>query len=432
MKKFTVNIKGTPNPKNPQLVKLELIFYRNGYTRVPKVLNITGPYKDWDQENQCFKGRSSEIKATNQKLLSLTTKYIKVAEDWDAEKLEWAPAQLSHHFDANTNKRSAPLRVMSVSKYLDHLIQRKQNSKRIKNGKTFTCSGTAGLYNNLKNSLAKFTESVYERSLNSYYFPDITEQFLKDYVYFVMDEGAKNGNKGGLKNKLRCFYGTFFYAGKDGMPGADLDIFNCIEPQMKDTDDQPQTLPYWVIRKMEVLDPSIFTKAERVHIDLFLFCFYCGGIAPVDAAFLTQDNLIKRGNNPYISYERKKFPKRGMPPYTESAQRIVAKYQAKCYDKYLLPIFGELHQTELQQKRRMENLCIAVNKTLEKVQKIIGYEEKFTWYAARGTFITRMLDIGVKPEKVAEMAGNSVQTIFKYYFKNTTPDELFDTVAAAI
>lgn len=43
------------------------------------------------------------------------------------------------------------------------------------------------------------------------------------------------------------------------MPGAELDIFNCIEPQMKDTDDQPQTLPYWVIRKMEVLDPSIFT-----------------------------------------------------------------------------------------------------------------------------------------------------------------------------
>lgn len=38
----------------------------------------------------------------------------------------------------------------------------------------------------------------------------------------------------------------------------------------------------------------------------------------------------------------------------------------------------------------MENLCIAVNKTLEKVQKIIGYEEKFTWYA----FARRNLDYG--------------------------------------
>lgn len=432
MKKFTVNIKGSPNPKNQQLAKLELIFYRNGYPRVPKVLNITGPYKDWDQAQQCFKGRSAAIKATNQKLLDITTKYYKVAEDWEAEVLEWAPAQLSHYFDTNKRKREEPLRVMSVSKYLDHLIQRKRNTKRIKNGKTFSCSGTADLYLNLKNSLAKFTETAYDRALTSYYFPDITEQFIKDYVFYVKEEGAKNGNRGGLKNKLSCFYGTFYYAGKDGMPGADLDLFNCMEPEMKDLEEQPQTLPYWVIQRIEMMDQSLFTKTELLHIDLFLFCFYCGGIAPVDAAYLTEDNLVKRGLNPYISYERKKFPKRGFPPYTASAQRIVEKYKAKRYKNYLLPVFTEKHQTEVQQNRRMENLCCSVNKTLEKVQRIVGYEEKFTWYAARGTFITRMLDIGVKPEKVAEMAGNSFQTIFKYYFKNTSPDELFDTVAAAI
>lgn len=116
----------------------------------------------------------------------------------------------------------------------------------------------------------------------------------------------------------------------------------------------------------------------------------------------------------------------------ESARKIVEKYRSISYDKYLLPIFNQKHTTKEQQKRRMENLCVAVNKTLAKIQKIIGYEEKFTWYAARGTFITRMLDIGVKPEKVAEMAGNSVQTIYKYYFKNTTPEELYNTVADAI
>lgn len=231
---------------------------------------------------------------------------------------------------------------------------------------------------------------------------------------------------------MSCFYGTFYYAGKAGMPDTDLNIFNCVEPEMRDLEEQPQTLPYWVIQKIEVLDQSLFTKAELMHIDFFLFCFYYGGIAPVDAAYLTEDNLVKRGNNPYITYERKKFPKRGFPPYTASAQQIVDKYKSKCCDNYLLPIFDQKHLTELQQKRRMENLCIGVNKTLEKAQRLIGYEEKFTWYAARGTFITRMLDIGVKPEKVTEMAGNSVATIYKYYFKNTTPDELFDTVAAAI
>lgn len=430
--KFTVNIKGTPSPKNSQLVKLELIFYKRHYPRVPKVLDITGPLKDWDQKNQCFDGRGSEIKAKNQKLLDLVTQYTGIAEGWNKEGVEWAPAQLSHYFDTKKRKRDVPLKVMSVPRYLDHLILQKQNTKRVKNGNTFTCSGTAALYQNLKNNLEKFTEQKYDRSFNSYYFPDINEQFLKDYVCFIKEKGAKNGNRGGLKTKMSCFYGTFYYAGKAGMPGADLDIFNCVEPEMRDLEEQPQTLPYWVIQKIEVLDRSLFTKTELMHIDFFLFCFYCGGIAPVDAAYLTEDNIVKRGNNPYITYERKKFPKRGFPPYTASAQRIVDKYKSKCYEKYLLPIFSQKHQTEKQRDCRMDNLRNELNQTLKKVQKIIGYEEEFTWYAARGTFITRMLDIGVKPEKVAEMAGNSVATIYKYYFKNTTPDELFDTVAAAI
>lgn len=432
MEKFTINVKGTRSSKNPQLVKLELIFYRRGYNRVPKVLNITGPYKSWNQATQSFTGCSSDVKSKNKQLLDIAEKYYKVGEDWNKEGVEWAPAQLSHYFDTTRKTRSVPLKVMSVSKYIDHLIVVKKNSKRVKNGKTFTCASTAEHYQYLKNNLEAFTASKYERAFNSYYFPDITEQFLKDYVYFVMDEGAKNGNKGGLSVKLSCFYGTFYYAGKDRMPGADLDIFNCIEPQMKDLEEQPQTLPYWVIQKIENLDDSLFTKTERTHIDFFLFCFYCGGIAPVDAAYLTRDNLIKRGTNPYISYERKKFPKRGLPPYTESARKIVEKYRSKSFSNYLLPIFNAKHKTEAQQDIRIKNLRNSVNATLEKVHKIIGYEEKFTWYAARGTFITRMLNIGVKPEKVAEMAGNSVQTIFKYYFKNTSPDELFDTVQAAI
>ena len=203
--KFTVNIKGTPSSKNSQLVKLELIFYRNGYNRVPKVLDITGPLKNWDQANQCFNGRGSEIKAKNQKLLDLVTKYIGVAEEWNQEGIEWSPVQLSHYFDLKRRKRDAPLKVMSVSKYLDHLILQKQNTKRIKNGKTFTCSGTAALYQNLKNSLEKFTNQKYERSHAYYYFPDINEQFLRDYVFFRKVSGMATKRDSRVKLLLRRF-----------------------------------------------------------------------------------------------------------------------------------------------------------------------------------------------------------------------------------
>ncbi|MFI3304814.1 MAG: hypothetical protein SNF68_02240 [Rikenellaceae bacterium] len=39
---FTININGKANPQNSQMVKLEMIFFKTGYARVTKVLNIAG------------------------------------------------------------------------------------------------------------------------------------------------------------------------------------------------------------------------------------------------------------------------------------------------------------------------------------------------------------------------------------------------------
>jgi hypothetical protein len=39
---YTINIKGKPNPKDPSMVKLEMIFFKTNYPRVTKVVNVTG------------------------------------------------------------------------------------------------------------------------------------------------------------------------------------------------------------------------------------------------------------------------------------------------------------------------------------------------------------------------------------------------------
>ena len=44
---YTINIRGKQNPKDTKMVKLEIIFFKTGYARVPKVINITGLLKDW-------------------------------------------------------------------------------------------------------------------------------------------------------------------------------------------------------------------------------------------------------------------------------------------------------------------------------------------------------------------------------------------------
>ena len=96
---YSINIRGKQNPKDTKMVKLEMIFFKTGYARVPKVLNITGLLKDWDANAQCFKAGSPDAATKNKLLFDLRTKYLHVVETWEIEGRNWSPVQLSHCFD---------------------------------------------------------------------------------------------------------------------------------------------------------------------------------------------------------------------------------------------------------------------------------------------------------------------------------------------
>lgn len=49
---FTINVKGYRNPRDLEMVKLKLIFFKTGYARVPKIIPISGRYDDWNPKRQ--------------------------------------------------------------------------------------------------------------------------------------------------------------------------------------------------------------------------------------------------------------------------------------------------------------------------------------------------------------------------------------------
>lgn len=65
-----------------------------------------------------------------------------------------------------------------------------------------------------------------------------------------------------------------------------------------------------------------------------------------------------------------------------------------------------------------------VSRTLKKTCRMLRVKEKITWYSARGSFISKMVDAGNTPYVVAEMPGNSPLAIYKHYYKNTRRDEI--------
>lgn len=101
----TITFKGHKDPQDPKMVKLEMIFYKTGYNRVPRIVNISGAYKSWDAESQSFKSTASEYVKKNQLLLDLKEKYLSVAEQWVKEGHNFSALQWADCFKKQEEKK---------------------------------------------------------------------------------------------------------------------------------------------------------------------------------------------------------------------------------------------------------------------------------------------------------------------------------------
>lgn len=419
---FSITLKGKADEKRPEFVKITMVFYKPGYNRVPKILPITGLLKNWDQETQRFDPKSQDAHSLNAMLSNSINKYSQIANAWELQGTKWTPKQLSHYFDKPREVMLRETVIPTVEQMFNEKIDELRATMKMKNGHEVSSEPYAKQHESLVKFLKRFTKEKYGKSFSNFYFTDITEQFLKDYVFFIESEGAKKGNKGSIRTKLHLLYKVVEKAEKRGVPGADKGNFACTNEKFREEETIPSTIPLWLMYGIESMDRSLLSEVEKFHIDLFLFCFYCGGMAPIDAAYLTWSciNMERRK----ITYERIKTPKKARPPFVPRAEKIAERYKEECYENFVLPIFTKVQQTETQKKSRMNYLCTEVNKTLRRVAKLLNYEGEITWYSARGTYITMMVDKNYPAGVVAEHSGNSVQTIYKFYWKNVNEADI--------
>lgn len=288
---FTINLKGKPNSKDKNLVKLEMVLFKTGYTRVTKVLSITGKLKEWDNKSQSFKSKTSESFKKNKSLSDLRLQYQNVAEEWEAGGRNWSPVEWTRYFNEEAEKQEE-CKVITVSQMIDELIERFTNQQRFKNGKIVTSKSNAREYKFLKSSLSTFTKKKYGKAFSTYFFRDITEQFLLDYALHLQVRGAQKGNKGAVVARLKKFLAVFNHAEDKKLPGINPKIFKCVELKMKHGKFIPKTIFHEIMLKIEKLDRSKFSKIENFHIDLFLFSYYSGGMANIDVANLRWNCIV--------------------------------------------------------------------------------------------------------------------------------------------
>lgn len=413
---FSVKTKGEQDKNRPDFVKISLVIFKTGYTRVYKVLPITGLWKNWDKETQSFIPKTADAHTNNALLSDTLSQYIQQINLWERQGKNWTPKELKSEF-SKTKEQLLKEVVPTVEQMFQIKIKELQANTKVKNGHVLTRNGTAKSYEKVLEYLRQFTKDTYGRSFSNYHFSDLDETFMDDYATYIQTEGIKKGNKNGIRTKLNNLWVIVDKARKRGIPGANLESFDITNDRFREEEPSSKALDMSVIRALENLDASLFTETELFFIDIFLFCFYTGGIAPIDAAYLTWSciDLEKRK----VTYERIKYPKIARPPFLPRAEKIAEKYRDKCCGDYVLPLFTRMDMTETQRKSRMNYLSLQVSATLKRAMDVLGITvDNICWYSARGTYITMMLDRKYDPGVVAQHCGNSVLTIYKNYFKN--------------
>lgn len=97
----------------------------------------------------------------------------------------------------------------------------------------------------------------------------------------------------------------------------------------------PRTVSHTVIKRIEEYDRTKLRKSGRLHLDLFLFSYYAGGMAPIDVCFLRHENI--KGDT--IIYERMKCYNIVRVILVDKAEELIEKYRSVSRHGYVFPVF---------------------------------------------------------------------------------------------
>ena len=142
---------------------------------------------------------------------------------------------------------------------------------------------------------------------------------------------------------------------------------------------------------LQIVNNELNIQRLELVRDIFIFsCFT--GLAYIDVANLTPDNIVMLGGKEWIMTKRQKTSVETNVLLLDIPKRIISKYSHQTYrDGKLFPILSN-------QK---------TNSYLKEIADICGIKKNLTFHLARHTFATMSLSKGVPIESVSKMLGHT-------------------------
>ena len=328
--------------------------------------------KSWDNEKNRLKGRSTEILQANLQLdniqagLQAIFRRLELSEDLSLELIKSEFLGKKEQLDT----------ILS-------LFEKHNNDIRNQVGISKSVA-TLQKYENCKRHFSNFIKSKYGRT--DLKLSEVTPIVIHDFRIYLLTTKKCMPN---TTTKILKFFKTIILFGrKNGFLTHDpfREIRFHLEPVDRGflTDNEIKT-----IMQKEMVTPRL----ELVR-DMFIFsCFT--GLAYIDVANLTEDNIIELDGKQWIMTKRQKTKIATNIILLDIPKMIIEKYASVRKDGKLLPILSN-------QK---------MNAYLKEIADICQINKNLTYHVARHTFATMSISKGVPIETVSKMLGHSkIQT----------------------
>lgn len=354
----------------------------------------------WDFEKNKPKRNCPNKIMIDKLIASKITEYNALVVDMMADRKEYTPQLLVQAVEHKNQSQT-------VAEMYSRLFEEMKKTERL---------GNLAVYKYSFNSLMSYTRNKLDIP-----FRDIDCVWLKRYEEWLHARGCKNTTISQLFRTLRS---VFNKAIEPEVIKQDAYPFNRFKINKFDLHTEKRAISKEDVQKILALDLSDSCSYMDMAKDLFLFSYFGAGINFSDIALLRFCDL-KDGR---VCYVRKKTGKPINFPLNEISTKIVEKYTSPSWSDgdYIFPILdADVHKTEQQKRDRIRKSLKKINRELNVLGEMIGFEMPLTTYVARHTFATVLKRSGVSVALISESLGHSDLSTTQIYldsFENSQID----------
>ena len=203
----------------------------------------------------------------------------------------------------------------------------------------------------------------------------------------------------------------------------------------------------WRYKEDSFIKLATDRTSVECKIGLFLFSFLCQGLAPIDCCLLTREDvsMVQVGEDMFYRMElRRKKTKKAVKVLVKKDRRSLIIFQALLgvgTGAFLFPVFGDREvDNEVNQRVTMNHYLDRSRKKIQDVMKevnkrIIQYNidndknerlipEGVTYYSARHSFASLLVNNNVSLNGIASLLGRSVTGLDVYLHQLTEDDDI--------